>query len=268
MCRLGGTVMNDFQITEGNSPIITAAIHDGHVIRGDLQPYLNLTEHERMREEDPYTGYLADISDTHIVVYTSRFEVDLNRPREKAVYTNPEDAWGLFVWKWDPSREHLTHSLSIYDEFYKRVKSLIRRTIDKHGFFIVLDLHAYNYRRSNPHREDPTASTPEINLGTASIDLTWRPSLNIFIENMSRQFIKGHRPDIRENIKFKGGEFSRWINRNFGDSGFALRIDFKKTFMDEWTGRADIYHLNDIKNALRNTAVKLVTHHSQLVSQA
>ena len=29
----------------------------------------------------------------------SRFEVDLNRPREEAVYRVPEDCWGLDVWR-------------------------------------------------------------------------------------------------------------------------------------------------------------------------
>ena len=34
-----------------------------------------------------------------IIVNRSRFEVDINRPRDKAVYITPEDAWGLHIWK-------------------------------------------------------------------------------------------------------------------------------------------------------------------------
>src|SRR5690606_40970947 len=91
--------MEPFISSESDSPVIAAAIHEGHLIRDELLPYLNLEEHERSREEDPYTDYLSEVSPSRVIVNVSRFETDLNRPRSKAVYQQPEDAWGLQVWK-------------------------------------------------------------------------------------------------------------------------------------------------------------------------
>lgn len=250
--------MANFSMKQGSSLVIAAAIHDGHTIRDELHPYLNLTEHERMKEEDPYTAYLTDFSDTNIVVHTSRFETDLNRPREKAVYTNPEDAWGMKVWKWDLPQEQIRKSCELYDEFYKQATTFILKVYEKHGYFILLDLHAYNYRRTNAYREDLPELSPEINLGTASVDPFWRPVIDNFAYNLTRCSINGRFPDVRENIRFRGGAFSQWVNRNFSEMGCAISVSLKKTFMDEWTGRADIHHLNEIKNTLHLASTKVM----------
>ena len=77
---------------ESDTPLIAAAIHHGHGVREEIAERLALTEDERLREEDPFTGEWTTITQTRLVGLRSRFEVDLNRPREKAVYLAPEDA--------------------------------------------------------------------------------------------------------------------------------------------------------------------------------
>ena len=59
--------------------------------------------------------------------------------------------------------------------------------------------------------------------------------------------------DVRENVRFRGGQFSRWIHENFPDSGCSLAIEFKKFFMDEWSGEPDHRQLNEILLALKST---------------
>ena len=93
-----------WNLSESDSPVIAAAIHDGHAIRGELDPLIALPELDRLREEDPHTGDWASVAGTHIRGLQSRFEVDLNRPREKAVYLRPEDSWGLTVYEKHSSR--------------------------------------------------------------------------------------------------------------------------------------------------------------------
>ena len=45
--------------------------------------------------------------------------------------------------------------------------------------------------------------------------------------------------DVRENIKFDGGYFAQWIGERFPGTVCNLCIEFKKFFMDEWTGTLD-----------------------------
>lgn len=240
---------NTFEIVTGNSPFITAAIHDGHYVREEVREHLNLHPHERMREEDPYTDYLAEVAENRVIGKTSRFEVDMNRPRDKAVYSEPSEAWGLQVWKKVLPADIIARSLAKYDQFYKAVEDLLLAATTRFGYFIVLDLHSYNHRRDS-NQVSAENMNPEINIGTASLGDRWHRAKDAFMMRLQQIEVKGHTLDVRENINFKGGEFSNWINRNFGSHGFSLAIEFRKSFMDEWTGRVDIHHLNNLRSAL------------------
>src|SRR5690606_37160976 len=252
--------MEPFIISEGDSPVIAAAIHEGHLIRDELLPYLNLEEHERSREEDPYTDYLSEVSPSRVIVNVSRFETDLNRPRSKAVYQQPEDAWGLQVWKTPLPPEMLHQSLETYDAFYRRLDGFLKTAIGRFGHFALLDLHTYNHRREiheGKTEAADAAENPEVNMGTAYNLPQWKTLIQKFITTFSGAMINGKAPDVRENVKFKGGEFQQWVTRNYGKHGLVLSIEFKKTFMDEHTGIVDIYHLRDIRRSLRFTVDEL-----------
>ena len=56
--------------------------------------------------------------------------------------------------------------------------------------------------------------------------------------------------DVRENVRFRGGELSRWVNERYRDRGCALAIEFKKMFMDEWTGTVDERHVEELVERL------------------
>ncbi len=83
------------EVAEGQEPIVATAIHDGHELRPDVANLVALSDSDRLREEDPFTGIWTTIVGSRMVCSRSRFEVDLNRPRATAVYKKPEDAWGL-----------------------------------------------------------------------------------------------------------------------------------------------------------------------------
>ena len=73
-------------LSEGDGPIVATAIHDGHAVRPEVAELLALDSATRLREEDPFTGRLAAVAPTYLVALRSRFEIDLNRPRDQAVY--------------------------------------------------------------------------------------------------------------------------------------------------------------------------------------
>lgn len=239
-----------YSIKRAQHPIIATAIHDGHLIDRALHPYLNLEEHERFREEDPYTDYLATLPVSHITVQTSRFQIDLNRKRSKAIYRTPDDAWGLQVWKTELPDTLVAELLQQYDAFYAQLASLLDDTINRFGHFVVLDIHSYNHRRDDPDTRAAKKENPEINIGTAHNKEEWKTFGQHFVRFLRHHRIMGHHADVRENVKFGGGGFSEWINQNYGKQGCVLSLEFKKVFMDEWTGRVDMRHLNDLKQML------------------
>ncbi len=190
-----------------------------------------LDEATRLREEDPYTGILAARLPNSIVVQRSRFEVDLNRPREDAVYLGPDDAWGLELWNAEPGLDIVADSLAQYDHFYSVLGELLDSLVLRHGGFILYDIHSYNHRRDGAAAAPALQEeNPDLNLGTGSLPPKWKSVAEIFLEAARAAGL-----DARENVKFEGRQVAAWVHEKFGDVGFALAIEFKKSFMDEWS---------------------------------
>lgn len=252
--------MEIFRLSVGSGPIVSAAIHNGHDLREEVKELVNLTDPERLREEDPFTDVLADVAPTRIVGNRSRFEVDLNRPRDESVYLNPEQAWGLHVWKHPLPADVAERSREMHDLFYGTVAGLLRQLVAEHGRVIVLDVHSYNHRRSGPAGASADESgNPEVNVGAGSMDRQfWAPVVDALIDGLRRCEIGGRSLDVRENVRFQGGHFPRWIHQKFPRTVCAPAVEFKKIFMNEWTGDVDHAHLIKLRDALRGCTPRLV----------
>ena len=133
--------MSYFYFSEKISPVLVASIHDGHYMREELRNITALSEDERMREEDPYTGYMAEVSDNRTTSKVSRFETDLNRLRDKAIYKKPEDAWGLNLWKEQPTAAMLEDSLKYYDAFYVSLRKHLQRMTPMEKWWYSIYIH-------------------------------------------------------------------------------------------------------------------------------
>ncbi len=255
-----------WSLHESRSPVITAAVHNGHSVRPEVAELLALSDAERLREEDPFTSEWAAISDTRIIALHSRFEVDLNRPREKAVYMGPEDAWGLNVWKNEPSSDIIARSLEAYDAFYAEVMGVLKNAERSFGRFVVLDIHSYNHFREGPEgaAADPELN-PEVNIGTGTMERErWAPVVDRFIADLRGFDFLGRSLDVRENVRFRGGNFPRRVHERFPETGCALAVEMKKFFMDEWTGRPDPVIMEAICRALKSTVSGIIEELSKL----
>jgi hypothetical protein len=236
---------------------VATAIHDGHEVRDEVARHMVLDEAVRLREEDPFTGRWTTIAPTRVIGLRSRFEVDLNRPRETAIYRTSEDAWGLEVWNGALPDDVVTRSLEGYDEFYAELGNLYGEVAQRYGRFLVLDLHSYNHRRQGP--DGPPADpleNPQVNIGTGTMveRARWAHVIDRFIGDLSSFDFPGGRLDVRENVRFRGGACAAWAHRTFTEAACVLSIEVKKFFMDEWTGEADEALLDAIGTALGSAA--------------
>lgn len=207
-------------------PYVCGAVHDGHQFRKDLWDNCLHSEYDRWYEEDPETKNMVISQPILISGCDSRFEYDLNRDPENAVF---DTAWGKQLWKNLLPEEEKAKSLQKHANFYKVVKSLISKIEEKFGACVVYDMHSYNWQRWD--REVPTW-----NLGTSNIDNnrfgeqveSWRQMLaSIELPNNIKQTAK-------VNDTFQGnGYFLKFITNTF-ENTLVLATEIAKVYCDEY----------------------------------
>jgi len=246
-----------WQTEFGDGPTVACAVHDGHDVRPEVASCLYLGDAERRYEEDPGTGAWTSIAATRVVGRRSRFEVDLNRPREKAVYLRPADCWGLRPWKRPPDKELIARSLVLYDEFYAHLRWLLERLVQRYRRVVLFDLHSYN------HRGDATNTVPsglqqnpDVNLGTGTMRRGyWAAIVECWLATMRQYDHLGLRLDVRENVRFLGGYLPQWVHQHFPETVCALAIEVnKRIYMDERSGKLDSGRHGSIGRALASAA--------------
>lgn len=227
-------IQSTFHFANQQSPILATAIHNGHLIPDALMKYTKIVAEERYREEDPFTGTIAQLFENHIILETSRFAIDLNRIREKSVYLKPEDAWGLEV-RNDELPQNLQLSLyHAYDSWYKVLDSQINRLLEIHPFLVVFDVHSYNHRRGGAHAApDSQKDNPDIILGRSNMPHEYHALVQKLADSLNGKMVRNISLDVRCDVKFPGGNFPRHLHRNFNGRLIAIAVEFKKIFMDE-----------------------------------
>lgn len=205
---------------------VCGAVHDGHQFRKELWDNCLHTEYDRWYEEDPETKNMVITHPIVIAGMDSRFEYDLNRAPDNAIY---EDAWGKRLWETPLPEEQKQKSLAKHSAFYKVVNALIAKIESKFGVCVVYDMHSYNWKRWD--REVPTW-----NLGTANVDnqrfaidiMEWSKSLG------ELQLPNGIKSTSKVNDTFKGnGYFLKFISQNFQNT-LVLATEIAKVYCDEY----------------------------------
>ena len=237
--------------------MVAAAIHDGHGLRGEVAAAMALPDAERLREEDPFTAQAIAGVPIQIIAHRSRFEADLNRDAETAVYRTPEQCWGLKVWDGELDDAIADRSLDYHRRFYAAVGELLDEVAAKHSRFVVLDVHSYNHMRGGPDGPPtPPEEAPEINIGTFSMPREeWAWLLDPLMDAMRAYDFGGRNLDVRENVAFQGkGELTRFVHDRYPGQGCAIALEFKKFFMDEWTGEPDPAALAQMRGFIDHSA--------------
>jgi N-formylglutamate amidohydrolase len=240
-------------ISQSGSSVIATAIHAGHEMRDSLMDLSQLTDTQRLREEDPFTDIFAGGASATIIAKHSRFQVDLNRPRERAVYQVPADAWGLDLWCGPLSTEERALSLREYDLFYGYLRETIDQHLKVHERIVVLDIHSYNHRRMGEKAPfDDPMENPEVIIGTGTMPdrQRWAEIIDAVTERLSNAVVMDRYLDVRENVKFQGGEMAKWLHRHYPETVCCISLEFKKIFMNEWSGRENRETILEIKEVM------------------
>lgn len=229
-----------------------AAIHDGYQFRKELWSNCIHTAYERWYEEDPETKSMIHSHPIVLAGCDSRFEYDLNRGPEEAVF---ETAWGKQLWHEPLSAEMKQKSIEKHSNFYKVTHALISKLEEKFGVCIVYDMHSYNWKRWD--REVPTW-----NLGTSNIDNerfgnsveSWRKSLSEIV------FPYNIKSTAKINNTFYGnGYFLKFITNSFKNV-LVLATEISKIYCDEYQQIIYPEIVELVENQLRN---KLPEHAQQ-----
>ncbi|WP_111682555.1 N-formylglutamate amidohydrolase [Winogradskyella tangerina] len=207
-------------------PYACGAVHDGHQFRQDLWENCLHSAYDRWYEEDPETKNMVKSHPILISGCDSRFEYDLNRTPEEAVF---ETAWGKQLWKQPLPESEKQLSLQKHTNFYKVVHALIAKLESKFNVCIVYDMHSYNWKRWD--REVPTW-----NLGTSNID---NDRFGAQVESWRQMLASIELPDdikrtAKINDTFQGnGYFLKYITRNFQNT-LVLATEIAKVYCDEY----------------------------------
>ena len=249
-----------FSFDADPSPLVAVAVHSGHELRPEVADLIVLDDATRRREEDPGTDRLTSIASTRVTVDRSRFEVDLNRPRDRAVYARPEDAWGLQVWRGSLPADLVAASLEIYDAFYAALAAHLD-VVAAGGRFVVLDLHSYNHRRGGHRRRARTGGRQP--RGERRYRLGRSSSVGGAHRSLHHATSRSKRSTGTDSMSVRtsgsvAATSRRGSTSRYPDRGCALAIELKKTFMDEWTGEIDDAHLEALRCALAATTPGLL----------
>jgi hypothetical protein len=237
-------------------PYACGAVHDGHQFRKELWDNCIHTEYERWYEEDPETKNMVASHPILIAGCDSRFEYDLNRTPDEAVF---ETAWGKQLWKEPLPNNQKETSLDKHTNFYKVVNALIHKLEEKFGISIVYDMHSYNWKRWD-------RKVPTWNLGTSNVDNerfgneieSWRKSLSEL--NLPNQ-IKS--TSAINNTFYGNGYFLKYITKNFQNT-LVLATEIAKVYCDEYTGIIYPEVVSAVEKQLQD---RLYDHAMQFVKQ-
>lgn len=213
------------------------AMHTGSRIRKGVKEALAVRREDRFREEDPYMDAFIREFPLQVVARDSRYEYDLNREPARAVYPADSMKWGKKVWCREiPARER-DLSLAKHQEFHDLTDIVVEYLLRHNRHALIFDMHSYCYQREGRISwfEDPR---PEINLGTRAVNRElFTGAIESCLKELSATRIGDHPVRTAENKVFQGGYLSRRLSKARHNQVLVLALEYKKIFMDEWSGR-------------------------------
>ena len=232
------------------SNAIAVALHAGSRVRSGLNGVMQVGAVERSREEDLYTDALVEDFPLVMVARDSRFEYDLNWEEAHCIYDYQKKKWGHQVWSRPLTKSERDETIAKYREFHRLLDMMIEYVLSRVGPVLLFDIHSFCYQR-----EDRvhwwTDNKPEINVGTRYIHRDYfAAQVEAFMRMNSGIILEGKRLRIAENEIFPGGFLTRKYAAMHPHTVCVLAVEYKKIYMDEWSGKLYPEKLDLLKRSL------------------
>lgn len=209
---------------ERYQPLVVTAIHDGHRVSDSLIAKMKVTDEQRLFEEDPHTGAIAEAFAISTKVLDSRYCGDLNRRPEICIY---EEAWGHQVWKTPLDEQERENLLERHAAYYRVLDRLLQVLSQEFGSVLLYDLHSYNYQRLQ-------GSPPLFNIGTHYMDLQrFGPVVDHLIEELAAIKLPDCANRAVADEVFEGRGYQAEFVHHHHPEVLCVPLEIKKEFMDE-----------------------------------
>lgn len=234
-------------------PYFGTAIHAGHQIRTALEGKILLDEYERWFEEDPYTDVFISSMPIVMIGHDSRFEYDLNRAPEKAVY---EEAWGKKVWKRPLNKKQKAESLKKHKNYYRVTHALVQKLESMFDGCVVYDMHSYNYKRWE-------RDVPLFNIGIERVPERYHGYAEHWREQLSKIELSNIENQSTINDVFYGRGYNlQYIHENF-DKTLVLATEVKKVYCDEETGENFPQIIRELRGQFKKAILSSAQHFAE-----
>jgi N-formylglutamate amidohydrolase len=194
--------------------IFLITVHSGTWMPENIQKKQLVGAETRRLEEDIdvhrlYGRLVLEKSGIWMDNKLSRFAIDYNREKEKAIYDNYSEEWLEKLWKEPLSKSQKNWLLAGYNEFYFTLGNLV----DTYKFNIIFDAHTMKNADGRP----------DMSFGTEYVPVFYMP----IVKSIKDRLEKLGYNSVAMNAPFKGGNILKYLSKRFPHV-FILSMEVNK----------------------------------------
>ncbi len=232
----GIMIYDNYKKNQFNTLLMT--VHGGKWVPKYGQELMEITEEKRFQEDDMgtdiiYGPLVLEKGGVWINAKFSRFFCDLNRARERAIYTNESEKRVKNIWKGKLNKRQKEVILKNYDQFYY----VLNKLIETHRFNIIFDGHSMVHEKGRP----------DLSFGTSYIPAFYMPIVETMKKNLTTHACK----NVVFNKPYKGGYILKYLSTKYPDVFiFSMEIN-KKLYMGNKHLKTDNRRLQKLSRAVK-----------------
>lgn len=175
------------RIQSYDQPVVALMPHTGHHVREEILSKMSIEEDDRATDEDArLTGLVAEFP-IQVFGLDSRYEYDLDRKKDDAIYLKPFQCWGKKVWVNPPSKDEIEVSLQKYDEFHDLLDYLYDEFLKINSKLVVVHVQGVTPKAGTK------ISTPyQIDVDTSLLESAQLKQIDVFMNELKTASPNSH----------------------------------------------------------------------------